>query len=149
MRKEIKLRLDNIIAKPTLLFASETWILGEEDKKRIEISGTRFMKSLLDVTLRDRMRSAYIRKELETVTTMVEAATHYLNNWYSHVRLSWQTFTIKQREDEILDAWGRAGQTSFDLQLGTGQKLNPWGRRRIFHFSLKNINSDKKWWQNF
>jgi hypothetical protein len=36
MRKEIKIRLHNIISKSTLQYGSETWILGAEVKRRIE-----------------------------------------------------------------------------------------------------------------
>jgi hypothetical protein len=57
MRKEIKLRLHNIISKPALQYGSETWILRAEDKRRIETSEMRFLRSVLGVSLRDKIRS--------------------------------------------------------------------------------------------
>jgi hypothetical protein len=33
MRRQIKLRLRNIILKPALQYGSETWVLREEDKR--------------------------------------------------------------------------------------------------------------------
>jgi hypothetical protein len=36
MRKEIKLRLHDIILKPVLQYGSETWVLRAEDNRRIE-----------------------------------------------------------------------------------------------------------------
>jgi hypothetical protein len=46
MRKEIKLRLHNIILKPALQYGSETWVLRAEGKRRIETSEMRFLRSV-------------------------------------------------------------------------------------------------------
>jgi hypothetical protein len=62
MKKEIKLRLHNIISKPTLQYGSKMWVLRAEDKRRIETSEMRFLKSVLGVSLRDKIRSADVRK---------------------------------------------------------------------------------------
>jgi hypothetical protein len=72
MIKEIKLRLHNIISKPALQYGSETCVLREEDKRGIEISEMRFLKSLFVVSLRDKMRSEAVRKQLNTERMVVE-----------------------------------------------------------------------------
>jgi hypothetical protein len=57
MKKEIKLRLHHIISKPALQYGSETWVLRAEDQRRTETSDMRFLRSVLGVSLRDKIRS--------------------------------------------------------------------------------------------
>jgi hypothetical protein len=61
---EIKLRLHNIISKPALQYSGETSVLREEDKRRTETSEMRFPRSVLGVSLRDKIRSKEVRKQL-------------------------------------------------------------------------------------
>jgi hypothetical protein len=76
MRKEIKLRLRNIISKPALQYGSETWILRAEDKRRIETPEIKFLRSMLGVSLRHKIRSEDARKQLNT-ERMVEEIQEY------------------------------------------------------------------------
>jgi hypothetical protein len=96
MTKEIKLRLHNVISKPALQYGSETWVLRAEDKRRIETSEMRFLRSVLGVSPRDKIRSEDARKQLNT-ERMVEEIQEYQRKWHNHVermppeRLPWQT----------------------------------------------------------
>jgi hypothetical protein len=98
MRKEIKLRWHNIISKPVLQYGSETWVLRVADKRRIETSEMRFLRSVLGVSLRDKIRSEDERKQLNT-ERIVEEIQEYQNKWHNHVermppeRLPWQTYS--------------------------------------------------------
>ena len=85
MRKEVKLRLHNVVSKPMLLYSSETWIMREKDKNKIESSEMRFLRRLQGVSLRDRVRSADIRNELGLERSIVEEIVQYQNNWKEHV----------------------------------------------------------------
>jgi hypothetical protein len=101
MSKEIKLRLHNIISKPALQYGSETWVLRvlrAADKRRIETSKIKFLRSVLGVSLRDKITSEDERKQLNT-ERMVEEIQEYQNKWHNHVerlspeRLPWQTYS--------------------------------------------------------
>jgi hypothetical protein len=81
MRKEIKIRLHNIISKPALQYGSETWVLSAEDKRRIETPEMRFLRSVLDVSLRDKIRSENVRKQQNT-ERMVEEIQKYQTKWH-------------------------------------------------------------------
>jgi hypothetical protein len=61
MRKEIKPRLLNIVSKPALNYASETYTLRARDKQRLEAAQVTFMRSLCGVTRRDRLRNIDLR----------------------------------------------------------------------------------------
>jgi hypothetical protein len=55
MRKDVKLRMRNIIAKPAPQYGNETWVLREEDRGSIEASEMRFLQPVQGVSLRDEM----------------------------------------------------------------------------------------------
>jgi hypothetical protein len=84
VRKEIKLRLHNIISKPALQSGSETWVLRAEDKRRIETSQMRFLRSVLGVSRRDKVRIENARKQLNT-ERMVEEIQEYQKKWHNHL----------------------------------------------------------------
>jgi hypothetical protein len=84
MRKKIKLRLRNTISKPALQCGSETWVLRTEGKMRIETSKMRFLRSVLGVSLRDKIRSENVRKQLN-IERMVEEIQEYQKKWHSYV----------------------------------------------------------------
>lgn len=85
MRTEVKLRMYNVISKPALQYGSETWVMREEDKRRIETSEMRFLRSMLGVTRRDKLKSEDIRKQLKC-ERMVEEIQKYQNTWYNHIK---------------------------------------------------------------
>lgn len=85
MRKEVQLKMYNIISKPALMYGSETWVLTAQEKRRLEASQMRFMRSLLGVTLRDRIRSQVIRDGLR-VRSVVEEVLEYQLKWHQHVQ---------------------------------------------------------------
>jgi hypothetical protein len=98
MRKEIKLRLHNIILKPALQYGSETFVSRAEDKTRIETSEISFLRCMLGVSLRNKIRSEDVRKQLNT-EQMVEKIQEYQKKRHNHVDrmphecLPWQTYS--------------------------------------------------------
>jgi hypothetical protein len=48
--------MHTIISKPAVQYGSVTWVLREEDKRRIEIFDMRFLWPLLDISLRSKVR---------------------------------------------------------------------------------------------
>jgi hypothetical protein len=84
VRKELKLKIHIVIARTALQCDSETWILREEDTRRTEASEMRFLRPLLGVSLRDKVRSIYARTQLGT-EPMEKAIQEYQKKWHSHV----------------------------------------------------------------
>ena len=52
------------MAVPVVLYASETWTLRKVDKRRMQTAEMRFLRSVRDVTRRDRLRNEDIRADL-------------------------------------------------------------------------------------
>jgi len=54
-----------VIARPTLLYGSETWVTTKRDMTRLEDAEMSFLRSVKEHTGLDKIRSQVIRKELE------------------------------------------------------------------------------------
>jgi hypothetical protein len=53
------------VARPTLLYGSETWVTTKRDMTRLVAAEMRFLRSVKGYTRLDKTRSEVIRKELE------------------------------------------------------------------------------------
>jgi len=54
-----------VVARPTLLHSSETWVNTKRDMTRLEAAEMHFLRSAKGYTRQDKIRSEVIRKELE------------------------------------------------------------------------------------
>ena len=54
-----------VVARPSLLYGSETWITTKRGMTRLEAAEMRFLRSVAGYTRVDKIRSEVIRKELE------------------------------------------------------------------------------------
>jgi len=59
------------MAVPTLLYASEAWIIEKEDVNRIQASEKKFLRAVKDCTKLDKIKYEDIRKELAIFTIKV------------------------------------------------------------------------------
>jgi hypothetical protein len=53
------------VARPTLLYGSETWVTAERDMTRLEAAEKRFIRSVKGYTRLDKVRSEVIRRGLK------------------------------------------------------------------------------------
>jgi hypothetical protein len=59
------MKLYKVVARPTLLYGSETWVTAKRDMTRLEAAEMRFLRSVKGYTRLDKIRNKVIRKELE------------------------------------------------------------------------------------
>ena len=62
-RTDTQMKFYNVVARPTLLYGSETWITTKRDMTRLEAAEMRFLKSVKGYTRLDKIRREVIRKE--------------------------------------------------------------------------------------
>ena len=72
------------VARPTLLYGSETWVNAKRDMTGLEAAEMRFLRSVKGYTRLDKMRSEVIRKELE-ISGMQDVRFKYKQNWINHL----------------------------------------------------------------
>ena len=61
------------IARPTVLYGSETWVTTKRDMTGLEAAEIHFLRSVKGYTRLDKIRSEVIRKELEIWNTRHES----------------------------------------------------------------------------
>ena len=73
-----------VVARPTILYGSETWVTTTRDKTRLEAAEMRFLRSVKIYTRLDKIRSEVIRKELEISGTQ-DVRSKHKQNWINHL----------------------------------------------------------------
>ena len=85
MPRKLKVKLYNTIIRPVLLHGAEVWTVGKREERILETTEMRMLRRIKGVTLRDRERSADIRRELG-VNDINEKVKEIRMRWYGHVR---------------------------------------------------------------
>jgi len=73
-----------VVARPSLLYGSDTWVTTKRDMTRLEAAEMRFLRSVTGYTRLDKIRSEVIRKELE-ISGMQDVRLRYKQNWTNHL----------------------------------------------------------------
>ena len=82
---KLKLRLYNALIVPIAIYASETWTLKKSDTQLLLVFEMRCFRSLLGLTLMDRVRNVEIRNRLGITSTIVDIIRKRRLSWFGHV----------------------------------------------------------------
>ena len=83
-RTDTQMKFYKVVARPTLLYGSETWVTTKRDVTRLEAAEMRFLWSIKGYTRLDKTRSEVIRKELE-ISGIQDVRAKYKQNWIKHL----------------------------------------------------------------
>ena len=61
---DTQMKFYKVVARPTLLYGSETWVTTKRDMARLEAAEMRFLRCVKGYTKLDKVRSEIIRKGL-------------------------------------------------------------------------------------
>jgi len=61
-RTDTQIKFYKVVARPSLLYGSETWVTTKRDMNRLEAAEMRFLRSVTGYTRLDKIRSEVIRK---------------------------------------------------------------------------------------
>ena len=73
-----------VIARPTLLYGSETWVTTTRDMTRLEAAEMRFLRSVKGYTRLNKIRSEVIRNELQ-ISGIQDVRFKHKQNWINHL----------------------------------------------------------------
>jgi len=117
------MKLYKVVARPSLLYGSETWVTSKRDMTRLEDAKMRFLRSVTGYTGLDKIRSEDIRQELE-ISGIQDVRLKYKQNWINHLertdntRLPKYALTYKPRGRRDR---GRPRKRWQRVDAGTGQ----------------------------
>ena len=122
-RTETQMKFYKVVARPSLLYGSETWVTTQRDMTRLEAAEMRVLRSVTGYTRLDKIRSEDIRQELE-ISGIQDVRLKYKQNWINHLermdntRLPKYALTYKPRgrrdRERPRKRWQR-------VDAGTGQ----------------------------
>ena len=84
-RTDTQTKCYKYVARPTLLYGSETWVTAKRVMSRLEAAEMRFLGSVKGCTRLDKMRGEFIRKEL-LIPGIQDVRTKYKQNWINHLQ---------------------------------------------------------------
>jgi len=126
-----------VVARPSLIYANETWVTTKRDMNRPEAAEMRFLRSVTGFTSLDKIRSEVIRKELEISGTQ-DVRLKYKQNWITTLK-EWTTPDSRNtpsitnlEEEETVDAPGNDGNASMPEQV-----KRPNTRRKMMMMMIK------------
>ena len=73
-----------VVARPSLLYDSETWVTTKRDMTRLEAAEMRFLRSVAGCTRLDKIGSETIRRELQ-ISGIQDVRLKYRQNWINHL----------------------------------------------------------------
>ena len=73
-----------LVARPSLMYGSETWVTTKRDMTRLEAPEMCFLRSVTGYTRLDKIRREVIRKELE-ISGIQDVRLKYKQNWINHL----------------------------------------------------------------
>jgi len=103
---DAQMKFYKVVARPTLLYGSETWVTTKRDMTRLEAAEMRFLRSVKGHTRLDKIRSEIIRKELQ-IPGIQGVGTKYRQNWINHLesmdnnRLLKHALNYRMRQKEL------------------------------------------------
>ena len=83
-RTDNQMKFYEVVARPPLLYGSETWVTTKRDMTRLEAAEMRFLRSVMRYTRLDKIRNEVIRQELET-SGIQDVILKYKQNWINHL----------------------------------------------------------------
>ena len=83
-RTETQMKFYKVVARPSLLYGSETWINMQIEMTRLEAAEMRFLRSVTGYTRLDKTRSQDIRQEIE-ISGIQGVRLKYKQNWINHL----------------------------------------------------------------
>jgi len=83
-RTDSQMKFYKVVARPTLLYGSETWVTTKRDMTRLEAAEMRFLRSVKGYTRLDKIRTEVIRKERE-ISGIPDVRAKYKQNWINHL----------------------------------------------------------------
>ena len=83
-RTDTQMKFYKVVARPSLLYDSETWVTTKKDMAHLEAAEMRFLRSVTGYKRLDKIRSEVTRKELD-ISGIQDVRLKYKQNWINHL----------------------------------------------------------------
>ncbi|KAJ4447386.1 hypothetical protein ANN_09392 [Periplaneta americana] len=120
------------LAIPILLYGSETWIMGADNKRSVQTAEMKFLRYVDGSNIMDRIRNVEIREDLQ-IQSMEAEVYDYIHNWTEHLsRMDYSRFSklamhctprenVKKKSQEVMSSEYEGTSSDLNLQQYNGQ----------------------------
>ena len=140
-----KINVFKAVYRPILTFGCESWVLNQKQKNRIQAIEMKYLRRTYGVTIMDKIRSQYIRDELE-----VDATLNYIERkqlaWWGHLQRMDDDRPTKQVWQAKAQKKKRRGRPRQTWDAAMVEVLN---RREKTWVEAKELAGDRKEWARF
>ena len=84
LSQKAKLSIYQLIFVPTLTYGHELWVVTERTKLRVQAAEMSFLRRVAELSLRDRVRSSVIRRELGVDPLLIRVERSQMR-WFGHL----------------------------------------------------------------
>ena len=143
--RKTKMNVYKVIFRPILTYGSESWILNNRQKSKLQAMDMKYLRKVKGVTRRDRIRNEDVRTELQ-IQSVLEFIENKQLSWWGHL----QRMTDTRPAKEI---WGARVQS----KKGRGRPKETWNKvvekilrkRGKTWTEAKRLSRNRKEWRQF
>ena len=99
MPRKSKIKLYMTVIRSVLLYGAECWTVRKKEEQILEKTEMRMLRKIKGVTLRDKVKSVDIRKELG-VNSIQEKGREMRLRWYGHMQRMEENNEVCQVKDQ-------------------------------------------------
>ena len=83
-RIDTQMKFYEVVARPALLYGSETWVITKRDMTRVAAAELRCLRSVKGYTRLGKISNEVVRKEPE-ISGIQDVKSKYKQNWINHL----------------------------------------------------------------
>ena len=133
------------VFRPVLTFGSESWVLSDRLKSKIQAMEMKYLRKVKEVTRKDRIRNVVIREELK-VNSVLDVIEQRELAWFGHL--------IKMKNDRPVKVVWEARTST---KRGRGRPRETWdktiekilGKRGKTMMEARELARNKREWRKF
>lgn len=138
-----KIRIFKTIYEPVLLYGAETWVLSARNKSKIQACEMRYLRAVVGITRRDRIRNEITREQCEVSATLERLEGMQLR-WFGHM--------VRMKDSRKAKSVWKMGS---DGKRSRGRPVKTWNDEIGGVLAKKNMNwkqaegmaKDRKEWK--
>ena len=85
IRRSLKIRIYKALIRPIATYGAESWTLRKADHQKLQVFEMRCLRTILGVTIMDKIRNEDIRQKLDLDKTITEEVEQRRLKWFGHV----------------------------------------------------------------
>ena len=106
MLTRLKAKIYTTMVRPVMTYGSECWGLKKKDERKLNTTEMRMLRTMLGVTLKDKLRNEEVRRRTAVTTSVVTIVERSKLRWYGHLLRKNEEKVVRQAWEEPIKGKG-------------------------------------------